>query len=72
MVFAGGWGTYEHFSEGWVRVKEESVLEVERSILAIVHLVKPASYVFEQLHHLCHDHHVGQHHSHHDYTNHHH
>ena len=44
MVFAGGWGTYEHFSEGWVRVKEESVLEVERSILAIVHLVKPATF----------------------------
>ena len=40
-----GGSTYEHFAKGWVGVEEESVLEVERRVLPIVHLVKPASYL---------------------------
>ena len=37
-----GVSTYEHLAKGRVGVEEESVLEVERRILPIMHLVKPA------------------------------
>ena len=45
LLLLGGVSTYEHLAKGWVGVEEESVLEVERCVLPIVHLVKPASYL---------------------------
>ena len=46
--------TYHHLAQGWIGVKEESVLKVEGGILAIVHLVKPEEKLLIQLSsHLC-------------------
>ena len=49
--------TYHHLAQGWIGVKEESVLKVEGGILAIVHLVKPEEKLLIQFSsHLCHLH----------------